>query len=132
FLGGTALTAEERAGDLAGGVGALFDVDRQREEVDAGADVLGGVGRGEDGRAPDRGHDGALTLRGEFAGLEREGLVGTRHRSGYANGISHEWLLSAAAYRRALERLAGSQLATPRTSRNQQPATNRCRSVLGR
>ena len=32
---GTTFTTEERTGDLARGVGTLFDVDRQREEVDA-------------------------------------------------------------------------------------------------
>ena len=50
-LGRTALTTEERTGDLAGGVRTLLDVDRQGEEVDAGTHVLGGVGGGE--------HDGA-------------------------------------------------------------------------
>ena len=34
-LARTTLTTEERAGDLARGVHALFDVDREREEVDA-------------------------------------------------------------------------------------------------
>ena len=34
-LGGTALAAEERAGDLAHGVHALFDVHGEGEEVDA-------------------------------------------------------------------------------------------------
>ena len=59
-LGGTALTTEERAGDLAGGVGPLLDVDRQREEVRARADVLGGVGGGQHGGATEAGDDGAL------------------------------------------------------------------------
>ena len=34
-LAGTALTTEDAARDLPGGVHALLDVDRQREEVDA-------------------------------------------------------------------------------------------------
>ena len=33
FLAGATFPAEEAAGDLAGGVHALFDVDGQREEV---------------------------------------------------------------------------------------------------
>ena len=37
-LGRATFTTEERAGDLAGGVGTLFDVNRQREEVHAFAD----------------------------------------------------------------------------------------------
>jgi hypothetical protein len=41
LVGGLGLTPEERAGNLARGVLALFDVDRQREEVGAGARVLG-------------------------------------------------------------------------------------------
>ena len=39
-LGGTALTAEERAGDLARGVHPLLDVHRQREEVEVLLGVL--------------------------------------------------------------------------------------------
>src|SRR5699024_8088293 len=39
---GAALAAEERAGNLAGGVLTLLDVDRQREEVDALPGVLAG------------------------------------------------------------------------------------------
>ena len=53
-LGGTALTAEERAGDLAGGVRPLLDVDGEGEEVDAGAHVAGGVRRRQHGGAADR------------------------------------------------------------------------------
>ena len=93
-LGRTALTAEERAGDLAGGVRPLLDVDGQREEVDAGTDVVGGVGRGQHGGAADRGDDGALALRGQLAGLEGERLVGPGHGTADADGVSHEGLLS--------------------------------------
>ena len=39
-LGGPPLPAEERAGDLARGVGPLLDVDGEGEEVDAGAHVV--------------------------------------------------------------------------------------------
>ena len=43
---------------------------------------------------PMRRHDGALALRREPAGLEGERLVGSRNRTGDANWVSHEWLLS--------------------------------------
>src|SRR5581483_7547454 len=46
-LGGAALPAEEPSGDLAGGVHALLDVDREGKEVDALARRRGGGG-GED------------------------------------------------------------------------------------
>ena len=39
LVAGLALTAEERAGDLARGVHALFDVDGEGEEVDAVTDA---------------------------------------------------------------------------------------------
>ena len=44
---GAALALEEAAGDLPGGVHALFDVDREREEVLALARLLPTLGRGE-------------------------------------------------------------------------------------
>jgi len=72
--GGTTLTTEERAGDLAGGVGALLDVDRQREEVEALARVLACAGgREEHGLAVEVGGDCALSLLREAAGLEADG-----------------------------------------------------------
>ena len=77
FLGRTTFTTEERAGDLAGRVGPLLDIDRQREEVHARAKVLGRIGRGEHLRAADGRHDGSLALRRELAGLEGERLVGS-------------------------------------------------------
>ena len=43
-VGGTALPAEEAAGDAPGGVHPLLDVDGEGEEVDALAHALGGVG----------------------------------------------------------------------------------------
>ncbi len=63
ILGGTALTTEERARDLAGGVRTLFDVDGEREEVGARTDVLGSVRGGEHGGAAQACHDGPLALR---------------------------------------------------------------------
>ena len=69
---GTALTTEERAGDLARGVHALFDVDGEREEVDALADAFVRVGGGEDDGVADAADDRALRLLGELAGLERQ------------------------------------------------------------
>ncbi len=70
-LAGPAFTPEERAGDLARGVHALLDVDREREEVDA----LAGLGRGDGrqhGDATDLDDDGAVGELGELARLEAQ------------------------------------------------------------
>jgi hypothetical protein len=68
------LTAEERAGDLARGVRALLDVDRQREEVEALAGVLARARGGEKhGLFVEVGGDGSLSLLREAAGLETDG-----------------------------------------------------------
>ena len=88
-VGGTALPAEERAGDAPGGVHPLLDVDGEGEEVDALADALGGVGGDQDVGAADPGDDGALALVGELAGLEREGLVGAADGPRDVDGVSH-------------------------------------------
>ena len=72
-VGGPALTPEEAAGDAPGGVHALLDVDRQREEVDALADVAGTVGGDEHLGLAEAGEDRALALEGQLAGLEGEG-----------------------------------------------------------
>ena len=52
---GLALPAEERAGDLAGGVGPLLDVDGEREEVGPLPDRPGGGGRGQQDGVADAG-----------------------------------------------------------------------------
>ena len=73
---GAALAAEERAGDLAGGVGALFDIDRQREEVEAVARVLARAGGAEDhGVLVEVRGNRALGLLREPAGLEPDGAL---------------------------------------------------------
>ena len=69
-LTGPAFAAEERAGDLAGCVRALFDVDREREEVDAFA-RLRRADRGQHGRVADAHGDRAVGQVGEAAGFER-------------------------------------------------------------
>src|SRR5690606_13871747 len=74
FGGGASLTTEERAGDLARGVGPLLDVDRQREEVEALTRVLARAGGRQDhGLFVEVGGDSALRLLGEAAGLEADG-----------------------------------------------------------
>ena len=55
-----ALPAEERAGDLAGGVRPLFDVDGEREEVGALPHRAGGGGGGEHDGVADAGDHGAV------------------------------------------------------------------------
>ena len=91
-VGRTTLTAEERTRDLAGGVGALLDVDGQREEVDAVADPLRSGGRDEHGGVADTGGDGTVGEAGELAGLEHNGLVGPAVRARHGDGFSHVFL----------------------------------------
>jgi hypothetical protein len=88
-VGGPALPAEERAGDLARGVRLLLDVHGQGEEVDPLPDAAVAVGGHEHLGGADAGHDGALGLLGELAGLEGQGLVGPAHGSGCGGGVSH-------------------------------------------
>ena len=116
-LGGATLTTEERSGDLAGRVGPLFHVDRQREEVDPGADVFGRVGRGEDDGVADGRDHGTLTLQGESAGLEGQALVGTGNGTRHSNGVSHDELLSGDELSSHQEQRDGSQSAVPRPRR---------------
>ena len=70
LLASTTLALEEPAGDLARGVHALLDVDRQGEEVDV-AEVACGRG-GEHHRVAGADDHGAAGLLGELAGLERD------------------------------------------------------------
>jgi hypothetical protein len=67
-----ALTTEEAAGDLAGGVHALLDVDGEGHEVELLFGVLGRRGGDQQlGLAqPDK--DGAACLLGQLAGLQIE------------------------------------------------------------
>ncbi|CAB4861935.1 unannotated protein [freshwater metagenome] len=92
-LSGTTLTAEERAGDLARGICTLFDVDRQREEIDAVTDVFCGVCSRKHRGAPDGGHHSPLGLQSQLAGLVRQGLVGAPNGTRHADGVSHSMLL---------------------------------------
>ena len=68
-LGRAALALDEAAGDLARGVHPLLEVDRQREEVEAGAG-LGAVRGPEDHRVAVAEGDGAAGEAGELAGLQ--------------------------------------------------------------
>ncbi len=68
---GAALAAEERAGDLAGGVHALLDVHGQREEVEVALGLLARRrGRQQHGLVVEVGDGGAGGKLGEAAGLE--------------------------------------------------------------
>ena len=75
LLGRPALAARERAGDLAGRVEALLEVDGEREEVDAGPDGRRDRGRREDDRVAVTDGDRATGLLGQLSGLEDEGLA---------------------------------------------------------
>ena len=74
-LGGAPLTLEEAAGDLAGRVGPLLDVDREREEVRAFARLRPADGRREHHRVAGAHHDRPVRLLGELAGLEGDLLA---------------------------------------------------------
>ena len=76
LLGGTALTLEEAARDLAGGEGLLLVVDGQREEIEAGLRLLlehdGGQHRG----AAIGGQNGAVGLARDLAGFQDQLAAG--------------------------------------------------------
>ena len=75
LLGGLALALEEAAGDLAGRVHLLLDVDGEREEVRAGAGLLRSHdGRQDDGVAAGDDHR-AIGLLGHLPGREAQGDV---------------------------------------------------------
>ena len=74
LFGRTALAARERTGDLPCGVKALFEVDGQREEVDAEPWLRDGA-RGEDDGVAVADRDRSPGLPGVLAGLEGQGLV---------------------------------------------------------
>ena len=87
-LRGAPLPLEEAARDLAGGVHALLDVDRQREEVRAFARLRPALGRAEDDGLTGADDHRAVGLLGHLACLERNLLAadldghGNRHPSG--------------------------------------------------
>ena len=90
LVGGLALPAEERAGDLAGGVGALLDVDGEREEVRPLAHRAGRRGRGQEDGVADAADDGAVGQLGQLACFEAEGLVGAADGRRNGNGVGHD------------------------------------------
>ena len=79
-LARAAFTTEECARDLAGSVSTLFDIDGEREEVDAISDIFGCVGGCQHGGPSETDDNCTLRLRGELAGLERERLLSTGDR----------------------------------------------------
>jgi len=96
--GGAALATEERAGDLPGGIHALFDIDRQREEVEVVLRVLAGRGGRQQHRVfIEIGDNCASGLFGQPAGLEpnRSGAVGAVVDGGFGklNFWTLHWVL---------------------------------------
>src|SRR5580704_15182208 len=65
-----AFTTEERAGDFAGGVGPLLNVDGEGEEVRSLPHVPGRGGRGQQHGVADAGDHGPVGQLGEFPRLE--------------------------------------------------------------
>jgi len=84
---GLALPAEERAGDLAGGVGPLLDVHGQREEVGSLPDGPGCCGRGQQDGVADPGHDGPVGQLGQLAGFECECAIGAADGPRHGYGV---------------------------------------------
>ncbi len=104
-LAGATFTAEERTGDLARGVRALFDVDGEREEVDAVTRLRRGDGR-QKCRTADFDDDCAGRKGCELAGLERHFETCGVDRTGNRNCVTH------AKVPLCLARGTGSQLST--------------------
>ena len=102
---GSTFAPEERAGDLAGGVHPLFDVDREREEIDP-LSGLAGDDRGQQRGLAQLHEHGAVGELGELAGFERQLLAARGDRAGHTDGTGlisggHEnALLSFVARRR--------------------------------
>jgi hypothetical protein len=92
--GGATLATEERAGDLAGGIHALFDVHRQREEVELVFRVLAGRGGRKQHRVfVEVGDNCAAGLLGQAPGLkpDRAGAEGAIVDGGF--GELNFWTL---------------------------------------
>ncbi len=87
-LAGATLTTEKRTGDLARGIRPLFDVDRQREEVDALTGLRRGDCRQQRG-ATDLDDDGACGQRGQLARLEGHLEAGGVNGTGNRNCVTH-------------------------------------------
>ncbi len=126
-LGGPPLTTEEGAGDLSGGVRALFDVDGEREEVGALADPAGS-GRGDQHPGVTQADEhGAVGEGRQATGLHRDlfvtgGIVGDRGADAQCAlnwRCDHVVLLdevrgdSVASMRTGWSGEASSQLSTP-------------------
>ena len=94
LVGRLSFTTEERTGDTARGVHALFDIDGEREEVGTFTGALcRSRGHEHDGVANADGHC-TVSLTGKFAGRKGNGLVGVAGNDGVdGNGISHVCLL---------------------------------------
>ena len=87
--GGPTLATEERTGDLASGVRTLFDVDGQREEVEALTRVLARArGRQQHGLFVEVGGNGTLCLLRQSSGLEpdRAGAESAVVENGFGGG----------------------------------------------
>jgi hypothetical protein len=82
MLAGLGFALEEAAGNLAGGVGLLDVVHREREEVLAGLRALGGHDGGQHHRAFDVHDDGAAGLAGDLAGFQDDGVGAPLERLG--------------------------------------------------
>ena len=75
LLGRARLALDEAARDLAGGVHALFELDGEREEVQAGPRI-GPVGGPEHHGVAEADGDGAACEHGQLAGLDGQGAAG--------------------------------------------------------
>ena len=111
-----AFTLEEAARDLAGGEGLFLIVDRQREEVLSRLLGLGEHGGGQDDGFAHGGQNGAISLTGDAAGLERQRLAAPL--DGLAFDIEHKGSFSRVP--RAYSR-GGGQVSFPKSSPDVRP-----------
>ena len=104
LLARSRLAAEEASGNLARGVVALLDVDRQGQEVHVA--VVAGCGGAEDHRVAGADDDGSARLLGEFAGLEGDLVAADLRRDAGDFEHAHLVCIPSAA------RMAASRLRT--------------------
>ncbi len=78
LLGGAPLALEKTAGDAAGGIGLLYVIDGQREEVLAWLGFLARHYGGQHDRVVHRTDHGSTRLTRDLAGLQRDGMCTVR------------------------------------------------------
>ncbi len=100
LVGEFSLAAKERPGNLARGVGALFNVHGEGKEIHSLARGLGGGHGGEQHGVADTRENRAVGELGQVTGFKTHGFVGTCDGTTNANRVCHGCALSVAAFAR--------------------------------